>query len=252
MRRVWYTIVLAIMTGAASLPAAAQHAAVRGQVVDKSSGAAITGASVEIFGIHAAVLTDAQGRFAISGVATGAAILRVKQLGYGDAAINIAVSTDMPALRIELEPSPVVLEGLEIVASSFSARSRSIPYSVRSFTSEQVMTAASFDLYEFLRDRIGMVTCPPQRTGSLTSPLQAGAIAGRNVKCVLYRGNYVIPTIMVDDALWVGDVETLRGWSKSDIHRVDAVKRGTEIWIFTRGFAERVARGEIRLRPYPI
>jgi hypothetical protein len=56
----------------------------------------------------------------------------------------------------------------------------------------------------------------------------------------------------VGDAPWVGGIENLSGWDKRDIYRIEVVRGGTEVHLFTKQFAGWLARGNARLQPYMI
>jgi hypothetical protein len=224
--------------------------ALHGEVVDKSSGQGIVGASVEVIGQKIVSFTDANGRFVLPRVRVGGAAVRVRLLGYSDVVFSRNIAAGDSPMRIELVPNPVVMQALEVVADRFETRRKSAGFSVRPYTAEQIVESASFDIYEFLKDRIGFVRCPD---GSQPfAAVQGAAIVGHSETCIRWRGGWVAPQVFVDDALWLGGVETLQGWSKADIHRVEVMRRGVQIAIFTHGFAERLAKGQAQLQPHII
>lgn len=215
-----------------------------GVVVDSATGAPISGAWVEIFGRNIVAITDPSGAFRLPKVPAGVMAIRVRQLGYADAFIAYDVASDITSIRINLAPNPIVLEAVQVVTNRFERRRRAAPFSVRALTSEHLAATAAFDAYDFLHDRLHFITCPRASGG------QGLVIAVQRDVCIRYRGGWIAPQLYVDGAPWIGGIEALRGWSKADLHRVEIVRGGAEVWIFTRAFATRLAQGQAQLPPF--
>ena len=97
-----------------------QDATLRGTVRAADSGAPILLASVRLEPTNQGTSTDADGRFAISGVPEEAQTLVVSALGYSSSRTPVTVGAGVVEIEIELEVDPLGIDGLTVSA----ARSR--------------------------------------------------------------------------------------------------------------------------------
>src|ERR1044071_7732592 len=63
-------------------PIAAQSGTVTGTVVDKSGRQPLNGVQVSVDGTQRGMLTDARGKFSISGIQPGTVVIRATYIGY--------------------------------------------------------------------------------------------------------------------------------------------------------------------------
>jgi iron complex outermembrane receptor protein len=219
----------------AASPVAAQEPGrtdVRGAVIDRTSGSPLIGAYVGIAGSRSWTTTDRDGRFILKGLPLRDVTLEVTQLGYADLERSIRLTEDFEPLRIELAPDPIVLEGIRVVSDRLRARRNSIPYSVRAWDADDLATSPSFDAFDFVRSRMAMSPCP---RGS------------HSTNCIIRRGRVVSPRVYVDDAPFLGGVDVLLGWNTFDLYAIEVIGSGAQVRVYTKAFAERLARGKARL-----
>jgi len=98
---------------------------VTGQVVTEQSGAPLAGATVEVSESERpqGTTTDASGRFALSGLASGSVTLQVRFVGYESATRTVDVrSGETTRLTVRLASATVELSGIEITSSAWSRR----------------------------------------------------------------------------------------------------------------------------------
>lgn len=116
---VWIGGLTLFIAGPAQHPLGAQSvtrgAGVSGVVLDAESGSPIAGATVRVAGGGVAEVTRADGRFRLV-VADSPRSLVVERLGYASVVLDIA-QDDRDALRIELSPSPLDLQGLVVTGA---------------------------------------------------------------------------------------------------------------------------------------
>lgn len=223
----------------ASVPAlGAQQPAkvtINGIVVDRSSGAPIRAAAVRVAGERTAVITDQEGRFRLQGITPGTVRVEAEQLGYAKWSQPHAADSTGTFLRIELEPDPIVLKGIQVTADRIRARRNATAVSVRAYTSEQLAMSPSFDALEFLRSRTTFGPCP-RRIWWVS-------------ECVLRRGSWIAPSVYVDEAPFLGGVDVLAGWPIDDIYLIEVYSSGAHIRVYTKRFARLLAMGRVRLSP---
>lgn len=114
------------------LPAglAGQDAAGRiiGQVVDASTGLAVSGARVTVAGTTLVVTTRIDGRFALPGVGAGQATLRVSMIGYAPKTVTEIVvrSGEATEQNVSLIPQAVQLEEVTVTAATEQGSARAV------------------------------------------------------------------------------------------------------------------------------
>ena len=107
--------------GSAPLSAAAQepeHAGeIEGVVRDITTGGPLAGADVRVAGTHWLAVTHGDGSFHIVGVAEGVYRVEIGRLGYRSQSLSVTVGPGTGFVEIELEPSPLNLEGLMVTGA---------------------------------------------------------------------------------------------------------------------------------------
>ena len=91
---------------------------IRGIVVHAQTRQPVTGALVTVEGTAIRALTDAAGRFRLTGVPAGTRTVRVTALGLATATQSVQVGAEpLPELRFELGPMEAMLEALQVSAA---------------------------------------------------------------------------------------------------------------------------------------
>jgi hypothetical protein len=217
---------LLLTASAPPLQAQTDRVTIRGIVVDAGTGAPIAGAAVEIQGTNDRVGTNTDGRFVLSGVRRGALLL-VSQLGYATWAMEIDTSA---VIRVPLEINPIVMDAVEVVTDRLRDRWRASPVPIRSYSSEQLIATSAGNARDFAHLRAAFGPCPNGRAD-----------------CVYWRGQWHAPAICVDDIPYGSDMNILIGLPIHELHMIEISRR--YIRVYTKHFAERLARGQIRLMP---
>lgn len=121
-RLLFVTLVLALFSG----KAIAQEGAIQGIIVD-NYGIYVPGASVEITALNKGAVSNQNGKFTIVSVPEGTHALLIKYLGFGDKTVNVTVlAGQTTAVRVEMRPSDVVLDDVEVVGSFLGGQARAL------------------------------------------------------------------------------------------------------------------------------
>ncbi|MBI4521035.1 MAG: carboxypeptidase-like regulatory domain-containing protein, partial [Gemmatimonadetes bacterium] len=122
-----------------------------GVVLDASTGAGLSWASLGLRGERNRAAADARGAFRLPRVRTGSYLLLAERLGYKSLYVPVRVTAPPRPIRIQLEPDPVVLEGLTVVYSRFRSRRNAYPRVVRDYGEDRLTRTAARDVVDFLR-----------------------------------------------------------------------------------------------------
>jgi TonB-linked SusC/RagA family outer membrane protein len=124
MRRLSLLSLLCVMVAASPVLAQAGGTGrIMGVVTDGGTARPLSGTSVMIVGTQRGVLTDAAGRFVLTGVPVGTHTVRASQIGYGSQEQSATVVADAAANVIfELQPQAVALD--EVVAVGYGTMER--------------------------------------------------------------------------------------------------------------------------------
>lgn len=204
-----------------------EHTTVTGRVVDAGTGQPLASTVVRVAETRHAIMTDADGRFALLHVPVGIHTLTFEQLGYTPLSITQTVEPDGEPILAELPPMPVVLEGLKVMVDRFAARRQAAGVSVRLLRPDD-FRAQPVDLFSAVRTRggLGLVGCTPR---------------GRvSTWCIISRGSYVEPRVWVDDRPAMG-IEELELYRTHDVYAVEVYQAGRAIRVYTRDYIQRVA-----------
>lgn len=206
-----------------------------GQVVDATSGERLVGAWVGITGTDWGSITNTEGRFRLPDMQPGPLSLTVEQLGYETREWRGEVTPENELLMVELEPRPVILEGLEVVTDRFRSRRMAAATRVMAYDASDLTRATERNALEYVRYRTaGIVPCSGRRGNS----------------CVLVRGRSVEPVVYLDEAPLLGGLEYLETLEPWELHMIEVYGGGSHIRAYTPRFMERAA--ESRLLPLPL
>lgn len=159
-----------------SSPAPAQEAIdVSGRVVDAHSGKGIEAVNVHIGLIQ--TMTDAQGRFHLTGVPPGAE-MHVERLGYTP--VMLAVAEAMYDVR--MEPSPVLLEAMVVEALGDAMLAHNSSLAVTSIDKPQISSSGLTSLAEAMDGTEGVSV---SRVGSWGSRPVLRGLSGERVAVLI-------------------------------------------------------------------
>jgi len=99
----------------------AQRASLEGTVVAAGTGEPLEDVLVRAEASGVVGVTDDDGRFRLTRLPEGETAVSFHRFGYAIDAVTVTLPTDAE-LRVELEPRPIELEGLEATATSFATR----------------------------------------------------------------------------------------------------------------------------------
>lgn len=204
-----------------------------GLVVDGGTAAPLEGALVSAAESSQAWLTTDSGRFLLCEVGLGTHGVTVQRLGYETLTVQVTADAAGNVVRFELEPRPILLEGLEIVMDRFSHRRRAAATAVRAYDQAAIAGSGYWAAGDFVMSRAGVFMAP------------CGAS-----RCIFYRGTRVIPQVFLDEVPLVGGWSHFETLPTSLLYMVEVYSKGTHIRAYTHAFMERAAQN--RLAPLPI
>ena len=147
-------------------PLVAQHgsASVGGVVSTQDDGSALSGATVEVVGASVGVLTDAAGRYTLSGISAGTISLRFVRIGYTTLTKTLTLGSNEAAVvdaqlgtgPLRMDPLRVLLKRTRMVGDPLGANEA--PGSVHVLVTEDLESPAFvFDnVHDFLRQVPGV------------------------------------------------------------------------------------------------
>ena len=192
-----------------------QVGTVIGEVTDSRDGRALSGAQVHFPGLSQGAITNAQGRFAISGVAVGEHELRVERLGYSPSSRLVVVETgENLGVNFALETRAISMEG--IVATGVVAETP---------RSQLAFTVARLDVGEMQRIPVPSVGGLVQGRVAGAKVVQGSGLPGSEPS-FQFRGPTSItgsqePLIVVDGVITRGGIADL---NPQDIEAIEIVK----------------------------
>ncbi len=231
-------LALALAIGTA-VPAHAQtpkpaRVTVTGTVLDAATGAPLVGAAVTLQRAGKTAWTDDHGRFTVTKVEPGEESLAIEQLGYKDGQLGIQVAETAGPVVARLQPDPVLLKGLAVVARRLRTRPEAMYMSVRAFDERDLALTAGWSVADALRGRGAVIpmTC---RWGGYG--------------CIWSRGQVLPMRVWLDDMRLFGGMDELETIPVSDLYRVEVYERGRYVQVFTKNWALRAARHPSTLSP---
>lgn len=204
-----------------------------GQVVD-----AATEAPLDVVRVAAEVsarpaLTTSDGRFLLCEVGAGTMAITAERLGYETLTVDVVAGIGSDPVRLRLQPSPILLEGLEIVMDRFKSRHRAVATVVRTYDEAAFASSGHWSAGDFVASRSGIFTTP----------------CGFD-RCVYYRGSLVRPSVYLDERPLPGGWAQFESLPTSHLYMIEVYRRGTHVRAYSQAFMERAAK--TRLAPLPI
>lgn len=157
----------AALTLVAAPPVSAQDQAVAGTVRRAGTLVPIEGASVQIAGTTLSALTDAAGRFRITGVTGDSVTIQVRRLSYD--AVSQRVAANATDIRVLLGENAVRLDEVIVTGTAVGTQSRALGNSITSLNAvDEVEKSGVGDVGALLNARAPgvIVTSGSGRTGS--------------------------------------------------------------------------------------
>jgi TonB-linked SusC/RagA family outer membrane protein len=131
-----------------SLPGAtaahAQSGRVAGKVTDSRTAAPVVGATVEVEGLRLGAVTDAEGRYRIANVPSGAQVLVARRIGYAEMRQSITVNAGAEATAdFNISSAPVALDRVVVTGTAGGEKLRSIGSSVATIDAAKAVELAA-------------------------------------------------------------------------------------------------------------
>lgn len=207
-----------------------------GAVVDADAGTPLVGAWVSITGSEWGSITDERGRFRIPDIDAGPVSLSVEQLGYETLVWEGRISESDGLLQLALTPTPVVLEGLQVVTDRFRARRNAVATTVLAFDMADLSTTSQQTALDFVTLRAG--TWATRCRGRFSDT------------CLYVRGRAVEPAVYIDEVPVLGGLDYLAHFAPWELYMIEVYGGGRHIRAYTPQFMERAAKQ--RLSPIPL
>lgn len=199
----------------------------KGKVVEMGTGRPLIGADIYIPEVDRWTVTNDAGDFRITGLPDGVQRVRVGQLGYREFNAEVTVGTGT-AIRVELWPDPVILEGLTAQVDRLRARRNALGYTTR--VSDRARLSMAHSVEDAVR---GMGE-------SLT-------YCGLGDYCLRRRGQLIRPAVYIDERPAFG-FDELRSYDPAELHMIEVIGHQM-IRAYTVTFMDRLARGKVALFP---
>ena len=222
--------------GQPSVQREGQTVRLEGRVVSAKTGQPLAFARIELPELKRRTVTGRDGSFRIDRVPAGEHLVRAELIGYRPEAAAVLARAGTP-VELRLAEDAVVLQGLTVTVDRLAQRLRAFSYPFRVLDRETIAGSGASNVRHLVATRGGLLTVPCGRSG--------GSI------CVRIRGDVVHPRIFVDEAYRPGGIDDLLAMSPSEISRVEVLRGGLQIRVFTEQFTAWAARNDYRPHPYP-
>lgn len=222
-------VVTASAAGAQEPAAGSPRGTISGVVTDSLSGLPVLDAAVSLEAGRA-VLTDAQGHFALNDVPReGQVSVAVDQLGYHPS--FLMVDAGVSSLAIKLAPDSAAIRGLKRIARDLQQQT-GLMGNVRYYTRRDLLKDNARDLPDFLR-----------RHGAY-APVRAPYPRGPdNLLGLGQAGVQVNPNLYIDGSAILGGFAGLPAYQLRELYGVVLANGGANIVVWSNAYVERLARG---------
>lgn len=206
-----------------------------GRVLDATTGQPLFGAVVGLPDLGIEAQTDSSGRFVLRQVGAGAHKVYVSEIGYRDLLQRVELSPD-DAADLRVQPDPVMLKGITVLADRFRARREAAPYAVTAYDRAALLRSAAPDMRDFLSSVAGitLVPCP----GELFAT------------CALVHHRPARIAVYIDERRAYGGIEELASYTPSDLFLLEVYADGRMVRAYTGWWFARSARDG--LLPLPL
>jgi hypothetical protein len=227
----------------AASPAAAQRAAVRGQVFDTRSGQPVAHAAVYLGDNRTVTVADAEGRFELKHIRAGTRAIWADAPGYSMDVATVEVVPDSTRVTLQMRSDPVRLATLMVTTSRFDRRARGYAGTVRVFRERDMAGGWYSNVLQMVESRGGVRTsfCPGFGAGD-TRGLSFASMGDNYRDCVYNRGSTAHASLYVDEAPWIGGLSALSDFQLPEVSRVEVYSGGREVRVYTRSFMEWASR----------
>lgn len=206
-----------------------------GRVLDAATGQPVFGATVGLPDLGVEVQTDSTGRFVLQRVEAGAHKVYVSEIGYRNLLQRVELAPDDVA-DLRVQPDPVLLKGIEVLADRFRARRATSPYPVTAYGREALLRSPASDMRDFLANVAGLtlVRCPGEPFAT----------------CALVHRRPARVEVFIDERRAYGGLEELSSYAPSDLFLLEVYADGRMIRAYTGWWFARSAREG--LMPLPL
>ncbi|MEJ2186596.1 MAG: carboxypeptidase regulatory-like domain-containing protein [Gemmatimonadota bacterium] len=227
--------ILLTLTATSLTAQQADTTTVKGIVLDGLTGRPLPGVLVSVQAFDWAVVSEEDGRFVLPRVPVGKTSLEFTQLGYSDFVLTPNVMPGMAAVRVELQPQPVVLDGIKVMADRFKRRRNATPMSVQAYDS-RALRFTPYGILDFLQYK-ALVRLTPCGPGAM------------DIHCIWWRGRIIQPRVVLDEIPMFAGLDMLEGMPSSMVYLVEVYQQGHQIRVYTNRYMERVGRRPLGLVP---
>ena len=204
-----------------------------GQVVDAATEAPLDVVRVASGAAARPALTTSDGRFLLCEVGVGTIAITAERLGYETLTVDVVAGSANDPIRLRLQPSPILLEGLEVVMDRFRHRHRAVATVVRTYDEAAFASSGHWSAADFVASRSGIFATP----------------CGFD-RCVYYRGTLARPSVYLDEVPLPGGWAQFESLPTSQLYMIEVYRGGTHVRAYSHAFMERAAM--TRLTPLPI
>ena len=221
----------------APVPVSAQDSpqtGIRGRVIDAQSAQPLVGAYVEVTGTDEFTYTRSDGLFFLDAEPVGEVTITVSQLGYLDLTATVVMDGSQD-LQFELDPQPIVLEGIQVHQDRLEQRRNASPVAARAFEREDLVLSSAANALDFIERETNVTSIDCGRMTTFT--------------CVVSRGQRVVPRVYIDERPTT--LDELRAYPVTEIFTIETYGRA-HVRAYTIAYMDRVAKGIDRIGLFPI
>jgi TonB-linked SusC/RagA family outer membrane protein len=231
-------LVTVLVAALAPVAAMAQAGTVRGRVVEQGSNTPLQGVSVSVVGGNQTVVTNQEGRFALSNVPAGARTLRAARIGYGAQTRSITVGAEPVEVNFTLGTDVLGLDEIVVIGYGQVERRRAGGGAISSIRPDEVTQSTTTATVEnVLQGRVAgvQVTQNSGVPGSAISVRVRGAasISAGNEPLYVIDG---VPAIQGDLSLinigQTQDISPLSSLNPSEIESIEVLKDASAAAIY--------------------
>lgn len=210
---------------------------VRGKITDASTQELLIGASVQIKGTTRGTLTDADGNFALTDVASNATLI-VNYLGYQSREIPV---NNQAVLNIQLSSSTNELEQVVVVGYGVQ-RKRDLTGAITSVSGEEIAKQPNINPVSSLQGKVAGLTIVNSGQAGASPTVRIRGVNSTNNSSPLYVVDGVFQTNI--DYLNSADIESIEVLRDPSSIAIFGLQGGNGVIIVT---TKRAAKGETRI-----